>query len=397
MAQDGAPSAKDDDAMADTDSDTPPRVIPEPMVADSPAPLTPDPAPVTSAPRRRGSALPAVLGGVLAATAGFGLAQVVPGGWPLQATAALEQRLSEQAATLTAQEAALNSLTEQVASLAARPAPEPATDPALAARVAALESAGSSAPGYDDTALLARVAALEDRLSAMAAMPADGNTGAMAAAVAALQAEVAALQAAGTGGDTTAIAAAAAAAEARLAEVEASTIALQTAAEARAAQTLARANLAQIGLAINSGQPYDSLLAALDQDDIPAILLDHAATGLPTLSDLQDAFPAAASAAIDASLRADMGEGWTDRMTNFLRSQTGARSVTPREGDDPDAILSRAEAALATGGVDEALALIATLPDAGKAMMADWVSRAQLYTEAGQALAGLVAAVEVPE
>ncbi|MFY8146735.1 MAG: hypothetical protein ACOVME_09080, partial [Rhodobacter sp.] len=61
-------------------------------------------------PRRRvgGSAFPGiVLGGILAAAAGFGLARVVPGGWPLQDNSALEAQVKTQADALAAMNAQL--------------------------------------------------------------------------------------------------------------------------------------------------------------------------------------------------------------------------------------------------------------------------------------------------
>ncbi|MGL4320847.1 MAG: COG4223 family protein, partial [Paracoccaceae bacterium] len=84
---------------------------------------------------------------------------------------------------------------------------------------------------------------------------------------------------------------------------------------------------------------------------------------------------------------------WGDRVSSFLRSQTGARSLSPREGDDPDAVLSRIEAALAAGSVADAFALMPALPEVSQAAMAEWVASAQLHLDGQQALATLTAAV----
>jgi len=110
---------------------------------------------------------------------------------------------------------------------------------------------------------------------------------------------------------------------------------------------------------------------------------------VPTLQSLRETFPNAARAALEAARQADMGAGWTDRITAFLQTQTGARSLTPREGTDPDAILSRAEAALASGDVAATLAELATLPEAAKPDLAAWQAQAQLRLDAAAALAGL--------
>jgi hypothetical protein len=133
-------------------------------------------------------------------------------------------------------------------------------------------------------------------------------------------------------------------------------------------------------------------LTDLGAAPIPPVLADHAASGLPTLQSLRDAFPGVARAALDAARQADMGASWTDRITAFLKTQTGARSLTPREGDDPDAILSRAEAALASGDLPAVLAELAVLPEAAKPALTDWLAQAQLRLDAAAALTSLAKA-----
>ncbi|PJE34836.1 hypothetical protein CVM52_20190, partial [Pseudooceanicola lipolyticus] len=68
----------------------------------------------------------------------------------------------------------------------------------------------------------------------------------------------------------------------------------------------------------------------------------------------------------------------------------GARSVEPRAGDDPDAILSRAEAAVSTGQLQQALDELAALPDAAKPALADWIDSAQRRIAAKQAATALM-------
>ena len=78
-------------------------------------------------------------------------------------------------------------------------------------------------------------------------------------------------------------------------------------------------------------------------------------------------------------------------LTNFLKAQTNARSIEARDGDDPDAVLSRANAEVEAGRIAEALSQIETLPDAGREAraMADWLNRANAYTQAQSALTDL--------
>ena len=101
----------------------------------------------------------------------------------------------------------------------------------------------------------------------------------------------------------------------------------------------------------------------------------------------------AARAALDAALRADMGQSWADRATNFLRTQTGARSTTARAGTDPDAVLSRAEAALRAHDLATALTEIAALPAPALAEMAAWQALAETQLAGETAVAGLAAAL----
>ena len=76
---------------------------------------------------------------------------------------------------------------------------------------------------------------------------------------------------------------------------------------------------------------------------------------------------------------------------NFLRVQTGARSVEPREGSDPDAVLSRADAAVKAGDIAGALEQIGALPQPGQDAMSGWVAQARTWVEANAALSALAA------
>jgi hypothetical protein len=69
--------------------------------------------------------------------------------------------------------------------------------------------------------------------------------------------------------------------------------------------------------------------------------------------------------------------------------------LTPREGTDPDAILSRADAAVAEGRITDAIAEAAALPAEGQAALAAWLEQANLYLTAQQAVADLRTALKV--
>lgn len=358
-------------AEAETAAPAEPVAEPAPEPTPPPAAKPAEPAPVVT---QKSSGLPLllgfVLGALIAAAAGVATLRYAPDYLALPSA-----DLSGVEAALADQQAAMAALQARVEELSAAPA----TDPAIADRLARLESATPP----DVTVLSDRLDELAARLDALPSAPA--AAGADPAELQALRDQIAALQS-GTAVSEQATALAAEA-EQRLAEARDAAAALAAETQAATAAALRQAALGRVAAAVETGAPYASALAELG--DVPPALADHAATGVPSLARLQDRFPAAARRALEAALTADMGASWTDRVTNFLRSQTGARSLTPREGNDPDAILSRAEAALASGDLTAALAEIATLPEAAKNAMADWTAEADQRQQAVQALAAL--------
>ncbi len=373
MAQRDRPKVTD--PTVDGSAEDTATVLTEPVADETPISITPQmdlPTPLPDRPQPNGF-LPALGGGMLAAVIGFGLSHFdVFGLRPAPAdTSALDARLSGVEDGLTRIDGDLSQLAS---------APQADTS-GLSERIAALENAGTataSGPGLEEVA--ARMTALEAQLADAAAT----GTGAPGAALAALQAEVRALKSAPsvTTEDVSALVA-----DTQTALSEAKALAASTQAMADSAR--ASAALGQLRAALDTGQPYTAALAMLQGSEIPAALSDHATTGLPTLATLQDRFPAAARAALDAALRANPGESWTDRVGTFLRSQTGARSVTPREGSDPDSVLSRAEAALETGDLETALQEMSALPEEARAAMADWLGLAEQRRAAAAAVGTL--------
>lgn len=366
--------------MTDEDVSKPEEVI----TVEKPDALPSDPP---SPPPRRSGLVGGLIGGVLAAGAGFGVAQYVPQGWPLADTTALETRLAAQTEEIAA-------LKAQVEELAARPLPAP--DAGLDGRVAALEAkAETPAPAPDLSPLADRLAAVESRLTGIESLPTDGSAvspaaiAAQAQALAALQAEVQALKAGG--GMSVELAALTQQTEDKLAEAVASAEAIKAEAAALMADARARTALGQVIAAMDSGAPFAALLP--DLGEVPEALASQAGSGVPTLPALRAEFPAAARAALEAALQADMGATWSERIGSFLKSQTGARSLTPRDGDDPDAVLSRAEAALQAGDLDAALTGLQALPEAAKTAMQPWIARAEARQAALAALAGVSARI----
>ncbi len=369
--------------MAETEtSKITPEIAPtEDAVAPEPEPMSsepvPDPiadpvpmeqSPVAAAPRRRSVFWPLAAGGALAAGLGAGgtfyLAQTMPELLHLGTSAGVEQRLSDLSARLEA-------LTGQVAALpasadAARLEELGSGLKSAQAQLATLaEAAGKPAPDPGLAALEQRLKALEEAPPATAAMtPSQSDQAAREAEAAARAAEEAARAQE-----------AKAAAKVRLADAQAALGTLRAALESGAAYGPALTPLTDAGLTV------------------PETLISQSG-GVPTLAALRAAFPDAARDALSLSLSETAGEGMWDRTTAFLQSQTHARSLTPRAGTDPDAVLSRAEAALAAGDLATAVKELAGLPPQGQARMAEWIGLAGRRTDAEAALAALAGQIE---
>lgn len=359
-----------------------------PESVEQPAPPAPE------AKQSSGGFVGMIVGGIIAGAIGYGIAIYAPLGGASD--------LPGQLATLKSQTTAL---TDRLASVEAAP-PVPPTDPALEARVAVLEEAPAPSAAPVDLApveaqiaqISDRLSALEGRVTAVESRPASAEGSApasteMEAAVASLRQEIDALKGAGAAA-TADIEAMAAEAQARLAEAEERAAQLKAEAEATAQNALARAAVGRIQAALESGAPFETALADMGGVEVPAVLREAAAGGVASRAALEDAFPAAARAALEAALRANAGESWTERMGAFLQSTTGARSLTPREGNDPDAILSRAEAAVKEDDLRAALGELAALPPEGQAALADWVAQANRRLDAVQAATDLSTAID---
>jgi hypothetical protein len=74
-----------------------------------------------------------------------------------------------------------------------------------------------------------------------------------------------------------------------------------------------------------------------------------------------------------------------------LRNQFDVRSTTPQEGTSTDAILSRVQAALGEGRLNDALAEVASLPEAARSVLTDWTAQGELRAAALEAATGLAA------
>lgn len=359
--------------------------------------------PASSVTVKKGSPIPGIVGGVIAAAIGFGAAQVVPQGWPIGDTTDLRATVATQGASIEKLTADLAALPAPQAAPTVDLAPLEAQITAMADRVAAAEAAAANVPAPPDNS--AALSALESRIKALESLPPgtviEGSTTVDPAATAAVEQQIAALKAEMAAQNEAAkaavaeVTAAAEAARTALADAQAEAAKLKDESSAAAQGAAATAALGRLTAALETGAPYETAVADLTAAGhvVPPALADHAATGLPTLDSLQDSFPDAARAALEEALKADMGDTTTERIATFLRTQVGVRSLEPREGDDPDAVLSRAEAAVEAGDLNAALTEITALPEAGQAAMAGWVAQATLRRDASAALNDLSATV----
>lgn len=300
---------------------------------------------------RQGGFWSMLLGGVVAAGVGVAAAPyVLPPAWFSPADDGV-------AAALTAQNARLAALSSELEGLQSPP------------------DLSDEMQGLSETltALTGQIADLEGRIGALEDRPTVQSGGGVPAA------EIEDLRAA---------------LEAQATEVEALRAAAderQTAERDSALATLRRAALTRVMTALDSGSDFTQALTDLRDSgvEVPDALADQAKTGVITQTALIERFPEAARAAL-ATARAESGDAVAG-VGGFLKSQLGIRSLSPQEGDDPDAVLSRAEAALIEGRLSHALTEIETLSEAARRPLSDWVAEATRRQEAlaaAEAMAG---------
>ena len=157
-------------------------------------------------------------------------------------------------------------------------------------------------------------------------------------------------------------------------------------------QSLTDGTISQVIGALESGAPFAFAIAGLQDFDnlLTPALVAAAPYGVPTADALARAFPEQSRTALIAARTTSTSQAsGSNRVGDFLRSQLGMRSITPRAGNDPDAVLSRAEAAIQAGQVSNALSALTALPDSARTSMAGWIEQAELRQAAQLAVAAL--------
>ncbi|MFD1342616.1 mitofilin family membrane protein [Litorisediminicola beolgyonensis] len=352
--------------------------------------------------QRKGGFFPMLLGGVAAAALGFALSEYLgPQGWfgvgksmfedeTRDAMAAQQQSLDTLSGRINGIETGLSevdltSVETAVADLVQRSGELGTQVTALKGRVDDMAGVLETMAG-ELTNTSSSGSALDQRLTALEKAPMEEIVS--PETIAAYEREMARIQEAvesQRGDFESRIAAQQAEMEAQRAEI--ATLAeraveaeRQAASEARTAEL--RGAVAQLASAVDNGAPYAEELATLDESgavEVPEGLSASAEEGVATLQSLVESFPDAARDALAAARgeTPDSPPQGVGGVVSFFKSQLGARSVVPRDGDDPDAVLSRAEAAVRDGDLSTALSEISALPEAAQDAMADWTARAE--------------------
>lgn len=159
---------------------------------------------------------------------------------------------------------------------------------------------------------------------------------------------------------------------------EAQALVEEASATAMSAQnkTVLATALIEIENALQTGVGFAAPLSSIAEITgavVPEPLL-NAVSGVPTLEELEQAYPLVAHAAIRADIASTEGDGGLSGLGSFLRSQVATRSLTPQEGDSADAVLSRLEAALKLDDLAQVLSEADSLPEAAKPEMVGWLS-----------------------
>ncbi len=144
-----------------------------------------------------------------------------------------------------------------------------------------------------------------------------------------------------------------------------------------AAAALAAASLAE---ATQGSGPFDAELAALERlmplsAEVRA-LKPFAESGAPSRAALAAEFDAAAAKASTAARDPGQAGGFLERLRHALSAIVTIRQVGSTTGDAPDAVLARADAAVAEGDIAGALTLLRGLPPKAAQAMTPWQSRA---------------------
>ena len=143
------------------------------------------------------------------------------------------------------------------------------------------------------------------------------------------------------------------------------------------------------------GTPYKTSLDNIERIlglKAPDILRNLAETGIPTMKNLTESFPEFSRLALSADRNVKETEDF--KFLTFLKSQFQARSTIPRQGSDPDAVLSRSEAFLKSNDLEKSLFELTQLDGIASKVMEPWRISAENRIESLLAVEQLVKSIE---
>jgi hypothetical protein len=366
----------------------------------------PQPAPAAKPPRAasRGALAGAIAGLVvsaLAAGAGYyflaskaDLAETANRLTEIEAQAQRENAALETEAKR--ESAALVSLDKRVSALEiGAGAPSVAE---LNKRVAALEAANAeNGPNAAAATQAAQQAAQTDQQLATQVKDLRADVDAARGEIPALAARVAKLETAAPKTNEADLSALAA----RLDKVEAALAAPKSETRVDAEKPAAADNAAAIAIIagaiadkLTAGAPFGTEIAALQRlgvDPAELAALQAVADGAPTGSALAASFSAVAPRVLAAASQGEKG-GVVDRLLAHIRSLVQVRDLGETMGDGPEAIVSRVEAECRRGDIAGALAAFDKLPAAAREAAGDWPAKARARQAADAALQSIRAA-----
>ena len=139
---------------------------------------------------------------------------------------------------------------------------------------------------------------------------------------------------------------------------------------------------------IRTGERFATELSALQSAGADAAALEplrpYADSGVPTFAALVSTFREVAPK-IDAAGRPAASGGAVDRLLGEVQSLVKVRRVGETSATETDADASRIAAALASGDLAGAIAAVDSLPEAPRAVAADWAKAARVRLETTKA------------
>lgn len=270
---------------------------------------------------------------------------------------------------------------------------------ALETRLSDVQASIPAASEIDLGPITTQLDTLEARVTAIAAGASSADAAALADSLNAIEATVAEL---GARLD---------AADGRLSQIDSIAAELATAKAAIAAQnqTLGGANIGPavklplvvsgLETAFSAGRPYvdelESLRALLPDLAVPEAVSAAADTGLTRADALASAFNAAVPAILAARAAQSTGD-WGKDAIEWAKGLLALRPTGEMEGNTPDAIVSRLEAAVERHDFTAAAALLEQLPEPMQSAAGEIASDVRAHAVADSFLAGLRAQALAP-